>query len=430
MAEDVVDHHDAALRIEARGHRPFDIRRVADIDVVVDHGHHLERRKRGKGRHQGLLGPSRALLRNLHHGVIETAAAVGKVNILHPRHLLLQQGQHIRLAEQSHRVEYLDAGENGMKYRLAPAVNFSHAHQRTRCNRGVIARHLGERAFLVQFARTHFALEGNHRVGHHFHRGERPRHEFERPPVKLAGNAQFVGIDRRRLSRRGGGEMQSGSDADVERERQGLAAGMRFFEVGLEVAPGIDVDREAVLADHHEALDRGIAHAGFGIPADHHCGVEIRTAIELAMRRNWQAGKIDRGFAHLEDRPGLYHHRFDRPLLPGTNALEDMLRQRRLRASEQVRQQFARPIQAGENRDAAAFDLLEQHRARPAFELGGDGRELVGRVDLGAHANQPSPAVEPIDNGAQIGNDRYAGSIAGHALSSYAAPLFLIPSVR
>ena len=104
-----------------------------------------------------------------------------------------------------------------------------------------------------------------------------------------------------------------------------------------------------------------------------------------------------------------------------------MLRQRRLRASEQVRQQFARPIQAGENRDAAAFDLLEQDRARPAFELGGDGRELVGRIDLGAHANQPSPAVEPIDDSAKIGDDRYAGSIPGHAFSSYAAPLFFDP---
>ena len=81
VAEHVVDHQDAMLRVEPGCHRPFDIAWIADVDVVVHHGHHLERREGRESRHQRLLGPARALLRELHHGMIETAAAVGEVDV-------------------------------------------------------------------------------------------------------------------------------------------------------------------------------------------------------------------------------------------------------------------------------------------------------------------------------------------------------------
>ena len=415
MAEHVLDHHDAVPGVQPRGHGPFDVARIADVDVVVHHSDHLERRECREGRHQRLLGPAGALLRDLHHGVVEAAAAVREVDVLHAGHLLLQQRQHVGLAEQAHRIEHLGARQDGLEHRAATPVDALDARQRARRDRRIVAGHLGERAFLVELARRHLALEREHGVGHHLHRRDGARHQLERPAVELAGDAQLVGVDGGRLGGRGCGEVQARADAHVERERQRLAAGERLVQVGLEVTPGIDVDRQPVLADHHEALDRGVAHTGLGIAGNDHRGVEVGPAVELGVGRDRQRGEIDRRLAHLQDRSAVDHHRVDRALLPVADAIGDVLRQRLLAVPEEVGQQRARPVQAGEHRVAAAPDLLEQQRARSALELRGDAGQLMHRIDLRVHAHQSAAAIEPLDDRAEIGDHRHAGLLLRHA---------------
>jgi hypothetical protein len=221
-----------------------------------------------------------------------------------------------------------------------------------------------------------------------------------------------------------------GPTPDVEREgQQRLAARGRLGEANLKMPAGIDVDRQPVPGDDQEALDRGIADAGFRILGDHHAGVEIGSGIELGMSRHRQHGKIDLRLGELQHRPGLDHDRRHRLLLPVADTFGDMLRQRRGGAAKEVAEQFARPVQSGKNRVARALDLLEQHRARTAFELRRDARQLMRRIDLGTHAYQPSLAVEPVDDGAQVGNLSRAGLFPGHAPPPM-SPCFMNPSVR
>ena len=93
---------------------------------------------------------------------------------------------------------------------------------------GVVAGDLGERPLVGDLAGRHLALQRPHGVGDHVVMAVRGLDQFERRAVEGAGDAELVGIRRRGLGRRGGGEMQARADPAVEREGQRLAARSAF----------------------------------------------------------------------------------------------------------------------------------------------------------------------------------------------------------
>ena len=80
------------------------------------------------------------------------------------------------------------------------------------------------------------------------------------------------------------------------------------------------------------------------------------------------------------------------------------MRQRALVEPHQVGEQLARPIETGEHRREAILHLLEQHRARSAFELRGDAGKIVAQIDFGLDAREAAVRFQVGDDGAEIGD--------------------------
>ena len=399
-----VDGDDALGRVQPRRHRPLDVLGATQVHVVVDDRHHLERREGGESGEDRLFRPALALLGELDDAMIEAAAAMAHIDIGHAGHLLLQQLQNVGLAEQADRVPHLDAGQDGLEHRAGAPVDPADMDDRPRRDGGVIAGDLGERPFVGHLAGHDFAFQRPHGVGDHIVMAVRRLDQFERRAVKRTGNAEFVDIRRRGFGRRGRGEVQAGPDAAVEREGQGLSPGLRLLEIEFQMPTGVDIDVHPVLSDDLEALDRGVAHAGLRIFRDHHRGVEIGAAVLLGMDRDRHPGEIDIRLRHVQHRAGRHDHWIDRRLLPLADAVGNVLRQRPLLAPQQVGQQFARPVEAGQHRPFVAGDLLEQDGARLPFQLGGEAGQIVREIDTAGDAGQPTAAFQVLDDQCEIVN--------------------------
>ena len=196
--------------------------------------------------------------------------------------------------------------------------------------------------------------------------------------------------------------MQTRAHADVEREGQRAVDRRGLVEIELEVPARVDVDVQRVPVLDHEALDRGIANAVLGIERDHHAGIEIGPAVLERVDRDRQLGEIDRFLRDLEDRAALDHDRRPRALLPGLDAVGDVLGERALLPPHELRKQLARPVESGEDGCRVPLDPLEEDGARAAFELRREAGEIVLEVDLGADAHQPPERLQVLDDRREI----------------------------
>ncbi len=88
-------HDDKVLRrLHTHGERVFDIGRIAQVDVVIDHDHHIEVLQRAKGRHDGVALKAVMLRRrflHLHDRVEAMQSARRHFRIDHDRHGRLQR---------------------------------------------------------------------------------------------------------------------------------------------------------------------------------------------------------------------------------------------------------------------------------------------------------------------------------------------------
>ena len=410
MAEHVVDAKDAVGRVEPGGHGPLHVLGVADVDVVVDHGHHLERRERGEGGEDRLLRPARARLPDRDHRVIEAASAVAEVDVAHSRDLALQHAEHVRLTEQSDGVPDLHPGENGLEDRIRPHVHRSHMNDGARLPARVIAGDLREGTLLAELAGDDLAFERVHRVGDHVHRQGLAFDQLEGGLVEGARDAELVSVGGCGLGRCRRCEMQSGTDSAVQRERERLSSGAGLVEVELQVPARVDVDVQGLLVDHHEALDRRVAHPRLRVACDDDAGVEVRPAVFQRVHRRRDAPQVDLHGLPFVDRSMLDHHRWDGLALPLLDAPGDVLGEGVLVALHQRREQLPRPVQAGQHRRIVSLDVLEEHRAGAAFEASRDCRELKVRIDLRAHPDQTAHRVEILDDARKV-----AQPVARHA---------------
>ena len=402
MPEHVVDAQDALGGVEASGHRPLHVLGVADVDVVVDHGDHLERRERGEGGHDRLLRPAGARLPDGDDGVIEAASPVAEVDVVHPGDLALQHAEDVRLPEQPDRVPDLDPGEDGLEDRIRADMHRPHVDDGAGRAARVVAGDLREGTLLCELSRHDLALERVHRVRDHVYRQLLALDELQPRLVEDARNAELVGVRGSGLGRRGGREVQARADAAVDRERERLAPGAGLFEIELQVSAGVDVDVQGLLVDDHEALDRRVAHPGIGVAGDDHAGVEVRAAVLERMHRRRDAPQIDLDGLSFVDRAVPDHHRGDRPALPLLDAPGDELGQGVLVALHQVREQLPRPVQAGQHRRVVSLDVLEEHRSGSALEAGRDRRELQVRIDFRAYPHQTAHLVEVLDDAREV----------------------------
>ena len=277
-----------------------------------------------------------------------------------------------------------------------------HVDDRARRPARVVAGDLRERSFLAELAGDDLAFERVHRVGHHVHRQLLALDELQGGFVEDAGDAELVGVGRGGLGRGGGREVQSGTDAAVERERERFSPRAGLVEVELQMPARVDVDVQGAFIDHHEALDRGVAYPGLRIAGDDHPGVEVRPAVFQRVHRDRNTPQVHRHGLAFVDRSVFEHHRWDGPALPLLDASGDVPGEGALVALHQRREQLPRPVQAGQHRRVVAPDVLEQHRAGPALEAGRDARQLQVRIDLRAHPDQAAHRVEILDDARQI----------------------------
>ena len=196
--------------------------------------------------------------------------------------------------------------------------------------------------------------------------------------------------------------MHSRPHPDVEGERQLPALLPGLLEIGLEVAAGVDVDVHPVARDHHEALDRGVAHPRLRILGDHYRRIEVGAAVLQRVGGNRQLRQIDPVFGDLEHGTVLDHDRRHRLLLPFLDAAGDVRRELLLGLLEEIREQRARPVEPGEHRRVVALDPFEQHGGWPALELGRDAGQVVHRIDLGLHADEPPTLLQALDDQTEV----------------------------
>ena len=237
-----------------------------------------------------------------------------------------------------------------------------------------------------------------------------------------ARDAEFVGVGGGGLGRGRRREVQAGTDTAVEREREGLAAGPGLVEVELQVPARVDVDVEGSLVDHHEALDRRIAHPRLRVAGDDHAGVEVRPAVLQGMCRRGDAPQVHLHGLPFVDRTMLDHDRSGRLLLPLPDAPGDVLREGVLVTPHQRREQLPRPVQAGQHRGVVSLDVLEEHRAGSGLEARRDRREFQVRIDLRAHPDQAAHRIEVLHDARKVAQPvsrhdaasvRSGGSVAG-----------------
>jgi hypothetical protein len=240
----------------------------------------------------------------------------------------------------------------------------------------------------------------------HLDRRPGARDELQRGALERARDAELVGVDRRRFRGRRSGEMDPRPHPDVQRERQRLAPLRGLREVGFQVAAGVDVDVHAIARDHHEALDRCVAHPRLGVFGDHHRGIEVGAAVLQRVGRDRQPRQVDPVFGDLEHRTVLDHDRGHRLLLPFPDAAGDVGRELLLGLLEELREQRARPVEAGEHRRVVPLDPFEQHGGGPALELGRDAGQIVHRVDLRPHADEPTALRQALDDQTEIAQIR------------------------
>ena len=93
-------HEDVLRRLHPRRQRIFHIGRIADVDVVVDHDHHVEVLQRAERRHDGVALQAvvrRPGLLHLHDGVEAVQAARRHLGVGDDRHRALQHLEQARL---------------------------------------------------------------------------------------------------------------------------------------------------------------------------------------------------------------------------------------------------------------------------------------------------------------------------------------------
>jgi hypothetical protein len=98
-------------------------------------------------------------------------------------------------------------------------------------------------------------------MGDHFRIRQVGCDKFYRLAVEFAGDAKLVLFYRGGFGRGGGGEVKSGSDADIQGKREVFTLFPCLFEVQFKMTAGIDIDRQRVLVDDLKPLDGRVAYA-------------------------------------------------------------------------------------------------------------------------------------------------------------------------
>ena len=140
--------HEIAVGLEAGRHRPFDFRRIVDVDVLVDHDDVLDVVVAGERAHHDVLGLALLALGDLHMEVIAAHAAAREMHVAHVGKAAPQVREQRRLARDAAEQEVLEpAAHDGVEQRVAALRHGGDLDHMAFGALAVILRELAERPF-------------------------------------------------------------------------------------------------------------------------------------------------------------------------------------------------------------------------------------------------------------------------------------------
>ena len=189
-----------AVGLEAGRHRPFDLGRIVDVDVLVDDDDVLDVVMTGEGAHHDVLGLALLALVDLHIEVIAARPRPGRgARRARSGTMRCRCASKRRFARDRAEQQMLQAAaDDGVEDRVLAMRDRIDLHHVPLGALAVILRKLAERPFGLAHARQETALDHDLRVGRHPQFAGQAFDHGQRPPVQRAGDLQLVDIDRQR----------------------------------------------------------------------------------------------------------------------------------------------------------------------------------------------------------------------------------------
>ena len=393
----LLNDDEVAVGLEARRHRPFDFRRIVNVDVHIDDDDLLDVVMAGEGAHHDVLGLAFLAFVDLHIEVVAADAAAREMDVADRREAAAQMRQQRRFARNAAKQQVFEpTTDDGVKHGVLAVRQRGDLDHMALGRLAVILRKLAERAFHLAHVRQHPAFDHDFGFGRHTQIAGHAFDHRQRRAMQRAGERQFVEVDRGdglRCQQRQ--RIDTDDDGDVER----LAGAFRHVEERISVARQ-DQRAETVRTAELQAVDRDVLHAGLGVARDQQAGGDVGAVVVFVVHRHRQLlAEIDLAMHDLLHRAALHflaRQRVERRVLIARQHLAGLDAHR-----------LGNPLpvghQAGQHRHRVVVGPRKQCRLVTVETLG-DRRQLEAQGGAWLHHRQPVSGGQMIKPGAQRGD--------------------------